>query len=148
MLQKFLDDFMAFVPLRFPGLLDAETMDPPLVYDDYILLTFPVSGNFTLEEVMDMLEDDMEMVLLYHHVPSCATAFGHSASTYSNPSFGRMFKINARTDGGGRVRTVQVTLFDSLEQMCGEVCNDLALHDKAGHYKYRKDKADVLLDFL
>lgn len=30
MLQKFLDDFMAFVPLRFPGLLDAETMDPPV----------------------------------------------------------------------------------------------------------------------
>ena len=72
MLQKFLDDFMAFVPLRFPGLLDAETMESPLVYDDYILLTFQVSGNFTLEEVMDMLEDDMEMIILYHHIPTGA----------------------------------------------------------------------------
>ena len=148
MLQKFLDDFMAFVPLRFPGLLDAGTMETPVVYDDYILLTFPVSGKCTLEEVMNILEDDMEIVLLYHHVPSYATAFGHSTCVYSNPSFGRMFKINARTDGDGLVRSVQVTLFDSLEQMCGEVCNDLALHDRSGHYKYRKDKADVLLDFL
>lgn len=148
MLQKFLDDFMAFVPLRFPDLLNAETMEHPLVYDDYILLTFPVSGKCTLEEVMDMLEDDMEMILLYHHIPSYATAFGHSACAYSNPSFGRMFKINARTDSDGLVKTVQVTLFDSLEQMCGEVCNDLTLHDKGGHHKYRKDKAAVLLDFL
>ena len=148
MLKKFLDDFMTFVPLRFPRLLDAGTMEPPLVYDEYILLTFPVSGNHTLEEVMNMLEDDMEMILLYHHIPSYATEFGHSTCAYSNPAFGRMFKINARTDGSGWVRTVQVTLFDSLEQMCGEVCNDLALHDKSGYYKYRKDKADVLLDFL
>ena len=128
--------------------LDAETMESPLVYDDYILLTFQVSGNFTLEEVMDMLEDDMEMILLYHHIPSHATAFGHSACAYSNPAFGRMFKINARTDADGRVKTVQATLFDSLEQMCGEVCNDLALHDRGGHYQYRKEKSDVLLDFL
>lgn len=148
MLKKIYDDFMAFVPLRIPWLLDADTMEPPSVYDDYILLTFPVSGDYTLEEVMDMLEDDMEMILLYHHIPSYATTFGHGTCAYSNPAFGRMFKINARTDGNGLVKAVQVTLFDSLEQMCGAICNDLELHDRSGHYKYRKDKADVLLDFL
>ena len=148
MLQKFLDDFMTFVPLRFPGLLDAGTMEPPLVYDEYILLTFPVSGNHTLEEVMNMLEDDMEMILLYHHIPSYATEFGHSTCAYSNPSFGQMFKMNARTNDKGMVTFITATVYDSLEQMYGDLCLDLDVHSKGGTFKYKKEKEDILLDFM
>ena len=30
----------------------------------------------TLEEVMDMLEDDMELIVLYHHIPMQDEPFG------------------------------------------------------------------------
>lgn len=55
MLRHFLDDFMAFVPLQLPQLLDITTMEEPQFYGDYVLLTFPLRDPYDLEEVMDML---------------------------------------------------------------------------------------------
>ena len=94
MLEQFCDDFLAVVPLQLPELLDKRKMEKPVKYDDYVLLTFQLNTPFTIEEVMDMLEDEMEMIILYHHIPSRHTEFGHSCCAYSNPSFGRMFKVN------------------------------------------------------
>ena len=60
---------MTFVPLQLPQLLDVTTMEEPQFYGDYVLLTFPLHDPYDLEEVMDMLEDDMELIVLYHHIP-------------------------------------------------------------------------------
>ena len=91
MLQLFYDDFLSFVPLQLPQLLDVTTMEQPRFYDDYVLLSFPLSEPYDLEEVMDIFEDDMELIVLYHHIPSSATTFGCSTCAYSNPAFGQMF---------------------------------------------------------
>ena len=64
MLRHFLKDFMTFVPLQLPQLLDVTTMEEPQFYGDYVLLTFPLHDPYDLEEVMDMLEDDMELIVL------------------------------------------------------------------------------------
>lgn len=32
--------------------------------------------------------------------------------------------------------------------MYGDLCLDLKLHSKSGHFKYKKDHADVLIDFF
>lgn len=66
MLEQFCDDFLAVVPLQLPELLDKRKMEKPVKYDDYVLLTFQLNTPFTIEEVMDMLEDEMEMIILYH----------------------------------------------------------------------------------
>ena len=102
----------------------------------------------TWKKVMDMLEDDMELIVLYHHIPMQDEPFGHSTCAYSNPSFGQMFKVNAKTDSDGKVHTVLVTIYDSLEQMYGDLCLDLQLHSKSGKLKYQKNKEDILIDFL
>ena len=65
--------------------VDKRKMEKPVKYDDYVLLTFQLNTPFTIEEVMDMLEDEMEMIILYHHIPSHQTEFGHSCCAYSNP---------------------------------------------------------------
>lgn len=62
MLRHFYDKFMAFVPLQLPQLLNVATMEQPQFYNDYVLLTFPLSTPIDLEEVMDILEDDMELI--------------------------------------------------------------------------------------
>ena len=124
MLEQFCDDFLAVVPLQLPELLDKRKM------------------------VMDMLEDEMEMIILYHHIPSRHTEFGHSCCAYSNPSFGRMFKVNGSTDERGMVSQIKVTIYDSLEHMSADVCLDLSLHCKNGFFKYMKPKEEVLLDFI
>ena len=139
---------MAFVPLQLPQLLDLTTMEEPQFYGDYVLLTFPLRDPYDLEEVMDMFEDDMELITLYHHIPLQSEKFGHSTCAYSNPAFGQMFKMNAKTDTDGKVSSIIATVYDSLEQMYGDLCLDLNLHAKSGTFKYKKDKDDILMDFL
>ena len=120
MLRHFYNDFMAFVPLQLPQLLDVTTMEEPQFYGDYVLLTFPLRTE----------------------------KFGHSTCAYSNPAFGQMFKMNAKTDTEGNVNSILVTIYDSLEQMYGDLCLDLELHSKSGFLKYKKDKSDVLMNFI
>ena len=61
MLRHFLDDFMSFVPLQMPQLLNVATMEEPQFYGDYVLLTFPLRDPYDLEEVMDIFEDDLKL---------------------------------------------------------------------------------------
>ena len=68
MLEQFCDDFLAVVPLQLPELLDKRKMEKPVKYDDYVLLTFQLNTPFTIEEVMDMLEDEMEMITTFQAV--------------------------------------------------------------------------------
>ena len=132
MLQLFYDDFLSFVPLQLPQLLDVTTMEQPQFYDDYVLLSFPLADPYDLEEVMDIFEDDMELI-------TCA---------YSNPAFGQMFKMNARVSDTGKVDRIDVTIYESLEFMCSDICLDLKLHEKTGHFKYRKTKEELLAEFI
>lgn len=148
MLQLFYDDFLSFVPLQLPQLLDVTTMEQPQFYDDYVLLSFPLADPYDLEEVMDIFEDDMELITLYHHIPSSATTFGSSTCAYSNPAFGQMFKMNARVSDTGKVDRIDVTIYESLEFMCSDICLDLKLHEKTGHFKYRKTKEELLAEFI
>lgn len=148
MLQHFLDEFLAKVPLQLPRILDTTNMLEPQHYEDFILLTFSPTEDFDLEEVMDMFEDDMELIMLYHHVPSRTSSFGHSTCAYSNPAFGQMFKMNAQTNNEGRVKNIHVTLYDSLEIMYGDLCLELSLHEKDGSFKYVRTKDNVMIDFL
>ena len=120
MLRHFFNDFMTFVPLQLPQLLDVTTMEEAQFYGDYALLTFPLRDPYDLEEVMDLFEDDMELITLYHHIPTHADKFGHSTCAYSNPAFGQMFKMNCKTDADGKVYStgnpfrLSVTLFYSF----------------------------------
>ena len=148
MLKQFCNDFLSVIPLQLPQLLDTRAMEDIQYYEDYALLVFPLSTPLSFEDVTDMLEDEMEMIFLYHHIPSFQTVFGHSCCAYSNPAFGRMFKVNAKTNGGGMVDQIKVTIYESLEYMSADVCLDLELHANTGHFKYKKPKEEVLLDFI
>lgn len=77
MLQLFYDDFLSFVPLQLPQLLDVTTMEAPKFYDDYVLLSFPLTERYELEEVMDIFEDDMELkssIIISRPVRPCSAA--------------------------------------------------------------------------
>ena len=51
MLRHFLDDFMSFVPLQMPQLLNVATMEEPQFYGDYVLLTLDVYKRQPLSTV-------------------------------------------------------------------------------------------------
>ena len=149
MLKRLLDDFLTEVPLQLPGLLDIQQMGKPVFYDDYVLLLFDVKNPCTIEEMLDTMEDELDMVILYHHIPNISYGFGRSCCAYSNPNFERMFKMNASTNERGLVDHINVTIYDSLEFMCADICVDLKLHaKKLGHFKYERSKEKVLFDFI
>ena len=147
MLQHFYDEFITYVPMQLPQLLDVTTMQQQKD-DDSILLTFELKQPKMLEEVMDCLEDDIALIMLYHHIPSRQTDFGHSCCAYSNPAFGQMFKVNAQTGDSGMVNRLSVTVFDSLEIMCADLTLDVQLHEGLGYFKYRRTQDELILDFI
>ena len=148
MLRKYFEEFMADVPEQLPQLIHKSWMKKPIIYDEYILLEFNFPQAFSLEDIMNMFEDQMELIILYHMVPSTSTSFGHCCCAYTNPAFGHMYKMNVMIDGNGLVNRVTVTIFDSLEFMGGDLCNDLELHAKPGSFKYRQNKFEVLSYFI
>ena len=148
MLRKYFEEFMADVPEQLPQLIHKSWMKKPIIYDEYILLEFNFPQAFSLEDIMNMFEDQMELIILYHMVPSTSTSFGHCSCAYTNPAFGHMYKMNVMIDGNGLVNRVTVTIFDSLEFMGGDLCNDLELHAKTGSFKYRQNKFEVLSYFI
>ena len=148
MLRKYFEEFMADVPEQLPQLIHKSWMKKPIIYDEYILLEFNFPQAFSLEDIMIMFEDQMELIILYHMVPSTSTSFGHCCCAYTNPAFGHMYKMNVMIDGNGLVNRVTVTIFDSLEFMGGDLCNDLELHAKTGSFKYRQNKFEVLSYFI
>ncbi len=148
MLRKYFEEFMADVPEQLPQLIHKSWMKKPIIYDEYILLEFNFPQAFSLEDIMNMFEDQMELIILYHMVPSTSTSFGHCCCAYTNPAFGHMYKMNVMIDGNGLVNRVTVTIFDSLEFMGGDLCNDLELHAKTGSFKYRQIKFEVLSYFI
>lgn len=148
MLQFFMDKFMALAPMQLPQFINRRWMEQPDIYDEYVLLTFNLPKSYTIEEVMEIFEGQMELILLYHKVCSNFTSFGHSCCVYSNPDFGHMYKINATTDGKGKVNTIQVTIYESMEFMRADLCNELVLHSKSGYFKYRREKSEILTHFV
>ena len=148
MLRKYFEEFMADVPEQLPQLIHKSWMKKPIIYDEYILLEFNFPQAFSLEDIMNMFEDQMELIILYHMVPSTSTSFGHCCCAYTNPAVGHMYKMNVMIDGNGLVNRVTVTIFDSLEFMGGDLCNDLELHAKTGSFKYRQNKFEVLSYFI
>lgn len=56
-----------------------------------------------------------------------------------------MYKMNASTDANGNVHSVMVTIYESLEFMYGDLCHDMELQARTGFFKYKRDKADMLM---
>jgi hypothetical protein len=148
MLQIFVDNFMAIAPSQLPSLINQKWMEKPMFYEEFTLLTFNLPKTYSVEEIMDMFEEQMEIIPLYHKVSSNYTSFGHSCAAYSNPDFNHMYKINAATDGKGVVSSVSVTIYDSLEMMYGDVNQDVELNSKTGYFKYKREKAEILANFI
>ena len=147
MLQEAISKFQVMAPLLLPSVIDLSLMDDVIIYDDYALLSFSLPRSFSLEEMMDMFEDKMELIILYHLIPSDATVFGHACCAYSNPNSERMFKMNVRTDPNGLVSKLTVTIYDSLEFMSSDVLLDMHLNEGHGKFKYQRDVGQIVNDF-
>ncbi len=134
--------------LQAPSLFKRSNYVDAEIYPDSAVLEFSLPKPLSLEKVMDELEDQPNLILLYHVVPSAATCLGQRCCSYSDPSRGEMFKVNAVSDDNGEVDTIYVTLYDSLMTMGMDVRGELV--DMTSRYpaEYARTEADVLRDFM
>ncbi len=148
MLRQLYRDFIDNVPSVLPELLNVVCMKEPQTYDDQIFLVFNIDGEYTLDEVVDMLDENKETVTLYYHIPSDQTIYGHSVCVYSKPNLGRLYKMTARTDGDGRVHCLCVTLYAYSEAMLADLRIELEQHSDVGRFKEHISKEQLLRDFM
>lgn len=71
-----IENFRSLAPLLLPELIDLNRLDAIDDYDDYALMTFTLAESMSIEDVMDSLEDQMELTILYHMVTSDVTDAG------------------------------------------------------------------------
>lgn len=147
-LQETVEQFKMLASLQMPDILNPVRMIASELEDDYALLTYRLPQPMLIDDLIDEMEDQMELILLYHMVPSKETMFGHCCCSYSNPRFEHMFKFNSSTDEQGLCNTIDVTVYDSLEYMCEELRSELKRISSRGNMLYDRTDSRVLLDFF
>ena len=88
MIQEEIEQFKMLAPAILPELFDSVSIAETDIDEESATISY-------LEDVMDKFEDQMELTILYHFIPSAHTDFGHQCCAYSDTQFGHMFKIHA-----------------------------------------------------
>jgi hypothetical protein len=81
MLQKQIDEFITLSADLLPELFEKSKVGDSELYDDYAFIHFTLEKGISVAEIMDCLEDQMDMVILYHHVPTNALVNGNESSS-------------------------------------------------------------------
>lgn len=113
--------FESIAKLTMPEFFDTENITETEVLDDWEKYAYHLENPLTLNRVLDILEEQNDMLILYHFIPSTAVLCAHTCCAVSNPEMEHMIKISATTDDGGLCDTIYLTIFNSLEIMLGEI---------------------------
>ena len=134
MLQEAILKFRSSGPILLPAIIDNYWLGEIKTYEDYAVLPYEVHEPQPLEKVLDMFEMNADLAILYHIVPSSATAYGHECCAYCYPVTERMFKINCKTHTDGLIHELYVTIYNSIEVMSADIFEDLRLHERSGKF--------------
>lgn len=140
--------FKISAPLMVPEVFAMSNLQDVEIHEDEGILMYELPRPIEFEDMLNYLEDQMEFILLYYHQALEDMKFGLSCCAYSNPKYGHMFKINAATNVDGLCEQVYVTIYDSLDDMYGEILKELHNKRTIGKYLYEKSEASVMGDFF
>ena len=143
-----IDRFCRIASLELPDLIDEKNLESADDYDDYALLTFSLESPMSMEEVLDCLEDQSELNILYHVSGIGAAPGTQHCCAYASPEYDNMYKVNAQSDGTGAVDTLYVYVYSSLEVMLESLKDDIRLHDGMGKTLCLLPLSRVIADFM
>ena len=147
MLQEAIYKFNASGPILLPDLIDNYYLGHVTAYEDYAILPYEVHQPQTMESVIEMMEMNADLAILYHLEPPVDTVFGHECCAYCFPVTERMFKINCKTHIDGLIHELNVTIYNSIEVMSSDLFEDLRLHEKRGTFKVKREYVQIMNDF-
>lgn len=131
MITKEVNKFMALAPLMLPKLIDSKKCAEPDITEDSAILYFILEESFPIGCVMDMLDDDMDLLLLYYGTSKSNPKI-HHCCCFANPKLGQsMYKVNMVSLTNGFVDGITVTIYDSLDIWEDELESDLMVHERS-----------------
>ena len=116
--------FESIAKLTMPEFFDTKNVVETELLDDWEKYAYRPDKPLTLDRVMDILEEQNDILLLYHFIPSKAILCARSCCGISNPQMERMIKITATTDDRGLCDGIHLRIYDSLEIMLGDIINE------------------------
>lgn len=147
MIREEIKKFMALAPLMMPRLIGDKVPDDTEITDDCALLYFPLEEKMPIGWVMDTLEDDMEMLLLYHGTDNKNPKI-HHCCFFANPASGTgVYKINLITDDKSVVSGLSVSIYFDPLILEDDLESDLAAHAKNFSFIQSMTDADVITLF-
>lgn len=147
MLEEAIYKFRTTGPMLLPEVIDNFWLGDIKMYEDYAILPYEVHNPQSLDRIIEMFDENADLAILYHLIPSVSTVFGHECCAYCFPVTERMFKINCKTGVDGLVHDLKVTLYNSIEVMYTDILEDLKLHENRGKFKIKRKHGEILNDF-
>lgn len=144
-----IERFVSYANLQTDGLLRRDCFAGADIYDDYAVLEFRLPEPKHIDELLDIVEDQDDLVLLYHVTPSKATITGQQFCAYAMLNHDYTHKLNAVADDDGIITAIAVTLYDSLERMGFDLLDELERRTSKGSViHYSRSEAELLRDFM
>ena len=118
-------------------------------FEDYAMLTYSLAKPLGITRMMDDMEDEMGLNILYYIRPFTEKrGEGFQCCAYATPTGGQMYKFNAQTRKDGLVHTLYVYIFTSLEIMLECLKDDLLAHEGKGVFKSKMTYPRLIADFM
>ena len=151
MLEEAIYKFKVSGPTIMPSLFDNFFLKETEACNGYAILTYEVHTPLSIDEVLNIMDSDAYMRILYYTHPNpkaIKTKFGRRACTYFMPEEQRNIKMNFSTDEKGLVNMILVTVYGSIDIMYPDLLNDLRLNTNGSMLvKERRSEAEVMNDF-
>lgn len=146
--RKEIDNFQALAPLLLPKLVRTDRLEGIEEFEDYAMLTYSLAKPISIQRMMDDMEDEMGLNILYHVRTYENRREGQHCCSYATPTSGQMYKFNAQTGRDGQVHTLYVYIFTSLEIMLECLKDDLLAHEGTGVFQTKMSYPRLISDFM
>lgn len=149
MLNSTIERFLNHLNLQMPEITARQYYCDVEYHGDSSVLEFHIPEAMPIDRLLDILDDHMELIILYHVIPTNATVMGEQCCAYSDPTCDFIYKVNGITDDNGKCDTIYVTLYQSLETLGIEVQNELEKKTASCHeIIFARQLTEVLRDFI
>lgn len=148
MKKQKIERFLSHVSLQLPSLMSKDNYTGADLFEDMAVLEFKLPKPIPMDELFDELDDQMELILLYHVIPSEATVTGHQCCAYSNPAFDYIYKVNGISNDDCACESIYVSLYESLETLGLDVLQELRDQTATTKVLFARKEEDVLRDFM
>lgn len=122
-MEESVKKFMALAPLLLPRLISEDGLMDAGEERGVFVLRFKLDEELPIVTVMDMLEDDMELSLLFYGRNQ--TGLGGCCCYFTSPTMRNMYVFKANADKRGDVHDLTVSIYDSIDVMEGQLEDEL-----------------------